>query len=56
MPPRQTRRYLRSFADFDDPAADIKKRFRFVGDTGAFHFLWQVGEDVPNYEVLAAKQ
>ena len=25
-------------------------RFKFLGDAGTFHFLWVVGEDVPDYE------
>ena len=56
MPARQTRPCLRSCAHFDEAAADIKKRFRFVGDSGAYHFLWRVGEDVPDYQAWAAKQ
>jgi len=44
------RRYLRSFADFDSIATDLRKRFRFIGPSGAYHFLWQVGEPVPDYQ------
>lgn len=33
------RRYLRSFADLETTAADLTKRFRYVGDSGAYHFL-----------------
>src|SRR5215472_4448646 len=39
-------RYLRSFADYQAVAADMRNRFRFIGDIGAYHFLWQVGEPV----------
>ena len=42
--------YLRSHGDFENTLKDIKKRFKFLGDTGTFHFLWVVGEDVPDYE------
>ena len=39
--------YLRSHSGFEQTAADLRKQFRFVGDIGAFHFLYVVGEDVP---------
>jgi 3-methyladenine DNA glycosylase Tag len=29
------RRYLRSFADYDSIAADLRRRFRFIGPSGA---------------------
>ena len=29
--------------------ADLRKRLKFVGDTGAYHFLYVVGEEVPPY-------
>lgn len=41
------RRYLRSFDDFEAVVADLRKRFRFLGDTGAYYFLYVVGERVP---------
>jgi hypothetical protein len=44
------RNYLRSHGDFESTLTDIKKQFRFMGDAGTFHFLWVVGEDVPDYE------
>src|SRR6266516_2761690 len=46
--------YLRSFADYQALAADVRKRFRFIGDSGACHFLWQVGEPVPDYDTWQA--
>lgn len=42
--------HLRSFADFDDLAADIKKRFKFMGDMGTYYWLYVVGEPVPPHE------
>jgi DNA-3-methyladenine glycosylase I len=39
--------YLRSRGDFDATVADLKRSFRYIGDTGAYHFLWSVGEPVP---------
>ena len=49
-------RYLRSRGGFDDPIADLKRQFRFIGDSGAYHFLWQVGEPVPDYDTWQATQ
>ncbi len=42
--------YLRSHGDFENTLKDVKKQFKFLGDAGTFHFLWVVGEDVPDYE------
>ena len=44
------RRYLRSHSDFDALVADLKREFRFVGDSGAYHFLYIVNEPVPAHE------
>src|SRR5438093_13318986 len=44
------RKYLRSFGDFDALVADIKKRFKFLGDLGAYYFLYVVREPVPPHE------
>jgi 3-methyladenine DNA glycosylase Tag len=41
------RRYLHSQGDFDSTVADLKRQFRFIGDTGAYLFLHSVGEPVP---------
>ena len=47
-------RYLRSFGGFGETVADLKRQFRFIGDSGAYHFLWQVGEPVPDYDTWQA--
>jgi DNA-3-methyladenine glycosylase I len=44
------RKYLRSHASFDETVADLKRHFRFLGDTGAYFFLYVVGEKVPSHE------
>ena len=44
------RSYLRSHGEFEKTVADLRKQFRFIGDTGAYHFLWVVNEEVPSYE------
>jgi len=50
-------RYLKSFADFDAVSADLVKRFKFLGATGAYYFLHVVGEPVPAHEEwMAAHQ
>lgn len=43
-------RYLRSHADFSSTVQDIRKQFKFMGDTGTYFFLHVVGEDVPPHE------
>ena len=47
-------RYLRSQGEFPETVADLKRQFRFTGDSGAYHFLWQVGEPVPDYDTWQA--
>jgi 3-methyladenine DNA glycosylase Tag len=44
------RKYLRSHGDFASTVADLKKRFAFIGDMGAYYFLYVVGEEVPPHE------
>jgi 3-methyladenine DNA glycosylase Tag len=43
------RKHLRSFDDYEDLATDLKKRFKFVGDSGTYHFLWTVSHPVPDW-------
>jgi|SRR5262245_15720082 len=50
---RGFKRYLRSQDDFEATARDLRKRFKFLGDHGAYRFLWTVGEQVPSYEEWA---
>jgi 3-methyladenine DNA glycosylase Tag len=44
------RRYLGSLGDFDATATDLKRQFRFIGDSGAYFFLYVVEEPVPPHE------
>jgi 3-methyladenine DNA glycosylase Tag len=44
------RNYLRSHGGFEETVADMKKRFKFVGNLGAYYFLYVVGEEVPPHE------
>jgi DNA-3-methyladenine glycosylase I len=44
--------YLRSLdeLDYDARSKALVKRFGYLGRTGAFVFLWRVGESVPDWE------
>ena len=48
--------YLRSHGGFEETVKDMRKRFKFLGDSGAFHFLYVVGEEVPSYEDWCASR
>jgi hypothetical protein len=48
--------YLRSHGDFEACVADLRKRFKFLGEMGAFYFLYVVGEEVPSYEDWCASR
>jgi 3-methyladenine DNA glycosylase Tag len=43
------RNYLRSHEDFYSVLKDVRKRFKFMGDTGAYYWLYVLGEEVPDY-------
>src|SRR5438093_12440752 len=49
-------RYLCSHGDFEATVTDLKRQFRFLGDTGAYYFLYVVGEQVPPHEEVSAAQ
>jgi hypothetical protein len=42
--------WLRSRGDFAATVAALRGEFRFLGDMGAYYFLYVVGEDVPAHE------
>ena len=44
------RDYLRSHGGFEATVADLRSRLKFVGDTGAYYFLYVVGEEVPPHQ------
>ena len=46
--------YLGSFENYDKLAADLVKRFKFLGEMGAYHFLYVVGEQVPSWDEWCA--
>ena len=49
------RNYLRSEGDFWTRVADLRRRFKHVGDFGAYYFLYVVGEEVPEHHEFRAK-
>jgi DNA-3-methyladenine glycosylase I len=42
--------YLRSKDSYEQLSADMRKRFKFVGELSVYYFLFRVGEDVPPFE------
>jgi len=42
--------YLRSFASYDELAADLRTRFAFLGPLSVYYFMFCVGERVPRFE------
>jgi 3-methyladenine DNA glycosylase Tag len=47
---RGFRRYLSSGYDPAGVAADLQRQFRFIGPSGAYSFLYMVGERVPPHD------
>ncbi len=50
------RDYLRSHGGFEATVADLRKQFRFLGETGCYIFLYIVGEQVPPHEEWEASR
>jgi 3-methyladenine DNA glycosylase Tag len=50
------RKYLRSHGGFEETAADLKRQFSFIGDFGAYYFLYVVGEKVPPHDEWRASR
>jgi DNA-3-methyladenine glycosylase I len=51
------RNYLRSHPSFAETVADLRGSFRFIGESGAYYFLYVVGENVPPHdEWMASRQ
>jgi DNA-3-methyladenine glycosylase I len=44
------KRYLGAAGSFEGTVTDMRKRFKFIGEMGAYHFLYVVGEPVPAHE------
>ena len=55
------RSYLRSHragpgGGFEETVADLRRRFKFLGDMGCYYFLYVVKEEVPSYEDWCASR
>ncbi len=50
------RSYLRSHGGFEPTVKDLKKQFKFLGETGSYIFLYVVGEQVPPHEEWEASR
>ena len=44
------RNYLRSHGDFNSLLKDVRKQFKYMGDTGTYYWLYVLGEEVPDYD------
>jgi 3-methyladenine DNA glycosylase Tag len=42
--------WLRSRGDFETTVKELRAHFRYLGETGAYYFLYVVGEPVPPHE------
>jgi 3-methyladenine DNA glycosylase Tag len=49
-------KYLRSHDSFWDLVRDLRKQFKFLGDMGAYYWLYVIGEDVPPHEQFEAER
>ena len=48
-------KYLELHRPFESQLADMKRRFKHVGNFGVYYFLYVVGETVPPHHEYAAK-
>ena len=49
-------KYLRSHDSFWDLVRDLRKQLKFLGDMGAYYWLYVIGEDVPPHEQFEAER
>ena len=49
-------KYLRSHDSFWDLVRDFRKQFQFLGDMGAYYWLYVVGEEVPPHDQFEAER
>ena len=43
-------KYLSSWGSFEKTVAALRRDFRFLGESGAYFFLWGVAQPVPSHE------
>jgi len=46
---KSIRAYLRSFRTYAQVSADLRRKFKYVGDVSAYYYLFRVGEKVPTF-------
>lgn len=49
-------KYLRSHGDFWSLVKDLRKQFKFLGEMGAYYWLYVVGEAVPPHDQFEAER
>jgi len=50
------KKYLKSFDDYESLEKDLRKRFKFLGPSGIYHFLWSVKQPVPEWHAWAKER
>jgi DNA-3-methyladenine glycosylase I len=50
------KKYLKSLGSFENQLKSLHKEFKFLGESGAYYFLWHVGEKVPDWEEWEKRQ
>lgn len=48
--------YLNSLGSFEEQIKGLHKDFKFLAESGAYYFLWHVGEKVPDWEEWENRQ
>lgn len=49
------RNYFRSQGDFYDVLKDVRKQFKYMGETGTYFWLYVLGEEVPDYAEFCSR-
>ena len=49
------RNYFRSHGDFYTVLKDVRKQFKYMGDTGTYYWMYVLGEEVPDYAEFCAR-
>ena len=47
--------YMRSHDDFYAALKDIRKQFKYMGDTGTYFWFYVLGEEVPDYSEFCSR-
>lgn len=47
--------YIRSHNDFYAVLKDVRKQFKYMGDTGTYYWMYVLGEEVPDYSEFCAR-